>query len=110
MGESTAVSYHWKTSMNVGSLVTWGSGRRLAHPVSLHRLVDHRSFADDRVLLDPLRSAAEHQRRDVLAVVDRHRRHVGRGLLWRGQFLGSLVGLRSGHGGLVLHLVRDLRG
>merc|ERR1712224_372634 len=63
--ESMAVSNHWKTSMNVGALVTLGSSAlllharilghhpQLSHPLSLHRLVDYSSLADDRVQFDP---------------------------------------------------------
>ena len=61
--ESMNVGYHWKTSSNVGSLVTlvaavhyfcmreyWGPAPSVAHPLPLHRLVDYRAAADDRVL------------------------------------------------------------
>merc|ERR1719440_1974665 len=42
---------------------------QLSHPVSLHRLVHHCSFADDRVLSDPRCGAAQHWYRHVLALV-----------------------------------------
>merc|ERR1711933_571187 len=66
--ESTAVSFHWKTSLNVGALVT------------LVAAVHYFYMREYWVQLDPRGCAANHQRRHLLALVARHCCHVGRRL------------------------------
>merc|ERR1712066_834318 len=56
-----------------------GPDRPLPHRLPLHRLVDHRPPADDRVLLLPLCGAAQPQLWHVLAPAGGHRCHLAFG-------------------------------
>merc|ERR1712061_962359 len=59
-----------------------GHDWHFAHSLPLHRLDDHRSIADGRVLPDPLRGESETRRWHVLAFAPWHYSHVGLRLLW----------------------------
>merc|ERR1712217_29687 len=96
--ESNAVGLHWKTSLNVGALVT------------LVAVVHYCPLADGGVLLDPLCGAAQHRCRHVLAPSGRHCLHVGGRLLRRGWHGERCVRLLRWHVWMGLHPLRDLRG
>jgi len=87
--ESTMVSAHWKTSMNVGALVTLVAAVHSfymrefwADPLPLHRLVDH----------VPL------QMIEFYLILSAVKPRLGQGMLWR-LLAGTVIMLAAGYAG-----------
>merc|ERR1712118_175239 len=121
--ESTAVSGHWKTSMNVGALVTLVAAVHyfymrefwvLIHtsPI-LYRYIDWTITVPLQMieLPHPVRSQQQDHPGLILEALDLDCGHACVRLHWRGSLVPwrCLGGLRWWHVRLVLHPLRDLR-
>merc|ERR1712178_315559 len=117
-----SVEYHWKTSLNVGALVTLVAAVhyfymrefwvQLGSSPILYRYIDWSITVPLQMvefLLHPFCGEPQHRRHDVLALVPWHPCYVGCGLRRRSWVLECLAWLHCRLVWMGLHLLRSLR-